>query len=300
MKYRLLGGTGQRVSVIGVGGYHLARPGMLNESDAIHIVRTAVDHGINFMDNCWDYNGGESERRLGMALRDGYRNKVVLMTKIDGRTATTAMQQIEQSLQRLQTDHIDLLQFHEVIRMNDPERIFAAGGALEAVLRAREQGKLRYIGFTGHKSPAIHRHMFEVAAAHDFHFDTVQMPINVMDAHYDSFRNIVLPIAQRVGTAVLGMKPFGDPFVLQSNTVSAPEALTFAMSQPVAVTITGIDSNAILDQDLRVIADFTPLTPPQQQAMLARTAQAAASGEFEKYKISHHFDGTVQNPQWLG
>ena len=209
MKYRTLGQTGERVSILGVGGFHLSKPEDPNL--AIRIVRTALDHGINFLDNSWDYGEGESERRMGSALRDGYREKAFLMTKIDGRTAKGATRQLEQSLQRLQTDHVDLLQFHEVIRMEEPERIFASGGALEAVLRARDQGKLRYIGFTGHKSPEIHKHMLEVADQHNFRFDTVQMPLNVMDAHYRSFEQTVLPMALQKQMGVLGMKPMGDP-----------------------------------------------------------------------------------------
>jgi predicted aldo/keto reductase-like oxidoreductase len=300
MKYRALGNTGQRVSVIGVGGFHLARPGGPGEAEAIRIVRTAIDHGINFMDNCWDYNKGESERRLGIALRDGYRDKVFLMTKIDGRTAKSATDQLDESLRRLQTDHLDLLQFHEIIRMDDPERVFAPHGALEAVLKAKQQGKLRFIGFTGHKSPAIHRHMFDVAAAHGFHFDTVQMPLNVMDAHYDSFEQGVLPVALKAGTSVLGMKPMGDPFILDSNTVSAPECLRYAMSLPVSVTITGIDRMEILQQALRVISDFRPLTADERRGLLFKTMVAAGRGDFEKYKTSNHFDGTVKNPEYLG
>jgi predicted aldo/keto reductase-like oxidoreductase len=300
MKYRALGNTGLRVSLIGVGGFHLARPGGPAAAAAVRIVRSAIDHGLNFMDNCWDYNEGESERRLGIALRDGYRDKVVLMTKIDGRTAAAATRQLEESLRRLQTDHLDLLQFHEIIRMEDPERVFAPAGALEAVLRAREQGKLRFIGFTGHKSPAIHRHMFAVAASHGFRFDTVQMPLNVMDAHHDSFEQGVLPLALQSGTGVLGMKPMGDPFILDSNTVSAPDCLRYAMSLPVSVTITGIDRMEILDQALRAIRDFAPLTADERRAMLGKTLTAAGGGTYEKYKSSHHFDGTVKNPEYLG
>jgi uncharacterized protein len=300
MKYRVLGRTGERVSLVGIGGFHLARPDGVSEDEAVRIVRSGLDAGINFCDNCWDYNGGESEVRLGRALQDGYRDKAFLMTKIDGRTASAAMAQLEQSLQRLKTDHLDLLQFHEVIRMDDPERIFAPGGALEAVLRAREQGKLRYIGFTGHKSPAIHRHMFEVADRHGFHFDTVQMPLNVMDAHFDSFEQTVIPIARRHDTGIIGMKAFGDPFILQSGVADPMELLHYPMSLPISVQVTGIDSMEILHQALRAVQTFRPLTDAQRTALLARTAKAAQGGSAEKYKTSHHFDGTVQNPQWLG
>jgi predicted aldo/keto reductase-like oxidoreductase len=297
MKYRALGQTGDRVSIVGVGGFHLSKPE--DPQLAIRIVRTALDNGINFLDNSWDYGEGESERRMGNALRDGYREKAFLMTKIDGRSAKGAMTQLEQSLQRLQTDHVDLLQFHEVIRMEEPERIFAPGGALEAMLRARDQGKLRHIGFTGHKSPEIHKHMLGVADHHGFRFDTLQMPLNVMDAHYHSFEHMVLPIAVRKQMGVLGMKPMGDPFILDSETVSARECLRYAMSLPVSVTITGIDSMAVLQQALDEVESFTPLTPQERAALLARTAKAAENGVSERYKVSQHFDSTELHPEWL-
>ncbi len=304
MKYRILGRTGARVSIVGLGGFHLAKPGGPSAEEAVRIVHAAVDGGINFCDNCWDYNGGESEIRLGRALRGGWRERVFLMTKIDGRTAASATAQLETSLRRLQTDHLDLLQFHEIIRMNDPDLVFApssssGGGALETVLRARQQGKLRFIGFTGHKSPAIHRMMFEVAAAHDFHFDTVQMPVNIMDAHFDSFQKVIFPIAQQRQTAVLAMKTFGDPFILQAQIASPTEMLHYSMSQPVAVVITGIDRPAILHQALQAARSWRPMTAEQQWALLARSAQAAAAGDTERYKTSTHFDGTVQHPEYL-
>src|ERR1700682_6318124 len=175
---RRLGHTGEMVSMVGLGGYHLVRPA-LDEAESDRIVRAAIDRGINFLDNCWDYKGGQSEVRMGKALRDGYRQRAFVMTKIDGRTKKAAAQQLEESLRRLQTDHIDLLQFHEIIRMEDPGRVFAAGGGMEAVVEAQKAGKVRYIGFTGHKSPDIHLKMLETADAHQFHFDAVQMPLNV-------------------------------------------------------------------------------------------------------------------------
>lgn len=300
---RTLGHTGEKVSIVGIGGFHLAQhdlAGSKGESESIRIVRTALDNGINFLDNCWDYNDGESEIRVGKALRDGYREKAFLMTKIDGRDAKTASKQFDESLRRLQTDHVDLLQFHEVIRMNDPERIFAPGGALEAVLKAKEAGKLRYIGFTGHKSPEIHRHMLEVADQHNFLFDTCQLPLNVMDAHFDSFEKIVLPILVEKKIGVLGMKPMGDPFILKSKTVTPIECLHYTMSLPTSVTITGCDSMKILQQALGAARDFKPLDASQRAALLAKTEVAAKDGKFELYKTSHHFDGTVKNPQWLG
>jgi predicted aldo/keto reductase-like oxidoreductase len=298
MKYRDFGSTGESVSILGVGGFHLSKPA--DPQIATRIVRTALDRGINFLDNSWDYADGESERRMGMALRDGYREKAFLMTKIDGRTAKSAAEQFEQSLQRLQTDCVDLLQFHEVIRMDDVDRIFASGGAMEAVLRAREQGKTRFIGFTGHKSPEIHKHMLDVADQHGFRFDSVQMPLNIMDAHFHSFEQVVLPIATQKQMAIIGMKPMGDPFILESRTVTAVECLRYAMSLPVSVTITGIDSMDVLQQALDVAERFTPLTPQERDALLARTANAAKNGEWERYKVSQHFDSTAVHPEWLG
>jgi predicted aldo/keto reductase-like oxidoreductase len=298
MIYRELGGTGERVSAIGLGGYHIGK--QQNPDESIRLVRAAIDRGITFMDNCWDYNGGISEVRMGQALRDGYRQKVFLMTKIDGRDKTTAAGQIEQSLGRLQTDVIDLLQFHEVIRLDDPDVIFGPGGAIEAVQEAKQAGKIRHIGFTGHKDPSVHLRMFEIADKHGFHFDTVQMPINVMDAHFRSFLNGVAPVAQQHGTAILAMKTFGDHFILQSNTVTPMEALHFGLNSPASVVITGIDSPAILDQAFEAVKSFQPMDRQQVAAILAKTSEAAITGKFELFKTSSHFDGTIQNPSWLG
>jgi len=284
--------------MVGLGGYHMGNQS--DEGESIRIVRTALDSGINFLDNCWDYNDGQSEVRMGKALRDGYRQKAFLMTKIDGHDAKTATTQLDESLRRLQTDHLDLLQFHEVIRMDDPERIFASGGAMEAVLKAKQQGKVRYIGFTGHKSPEIHRHMLEVADQHKFLFDTVQMPLNVMDAHFNSFEKIVLPILVKKNIGVLGMKPMGSGIVLKSKVVTAVECLHYAMSLPTSVVITGCDSIQILQQALQAAREFKPLGESQRSALLAKTAAPAQRGEFELYKTSQQFDGTVHHPEWLG
>jgi uncharacterized protein len=297
--YRALGRTGARVSVVGIGGYHLGKP-ELDAQESIRVVRMALDEGINFLDNCWDYNGGESEIRMGKALRDGYRQKAFLMTKIDGRTRLAADKQIHESLTRLQTDWIDLLQFHEVIRDSDAERIFAPEGALQAVLEMQKAGKVRYIGFTGHKSPDIHLKMLAAAAAHDFKLDTVQMPLNVMDHHFSSFEAAVLPVLVKQNIGVLGMKPMGDPFILQSKTVSAVECLHYAMNLPTSVVITGCDSVQVLRQALDAARSFRPMSKEQVGTVLAKTADAAKGGKFELYKTSHHFDGTYQNPQWLG
>jgi uncharacterized protein len=296
---RTLGRTGEKVSMVGIGGYHLGAPSV-EEQEAIRIVRTALDNGINFLDNCWDYNGGVSEERMGKALREGYRQKAFVMTKIDGRTKAAAEQQLNQSLQRLQTDHIDLLQFHEVIRDTDPERIFAAGGGMEAVLAAKKAGKVRYIGFTGHKSPNIHNKMLETAFAHNFTFDTVQMPLNVMDAHYDSFEKKTLPILVKHGIGVLGMKPMGDKIILHSKTATPVECLHYAMNLPTSVVITGCDSMQILQQALEAARNFKAMSKEDVAALLAKTSAAATKGEFEQYKTTHNFDGTFQNPQWLG
>ena len=298
MIYRELGKTGERVSAIGLGGYHIGKGPDAEAS--IRLIRKAIDSGITFMDNCWDYNDGISEVRMGQALRDGYRQKVFLMTKMDGRTKESYDKQVEQSLGRLQTDVIDLVQFHEIIRMEDPDRIFAAGGAIEAAVAARQAGKIRYIGFTGHKDPAVHLRMFEMARKHNFHFDTVQMPINVMDAHFRSFTNEVMPVALQQGTAVLAMKTFGDHFILDSKTVEPIEALHYGLTLPVSVVITGIDSPAILDQALTAARTFKPLSETQVTALLARTRDAASEGHFELFKTSARYDGTAANPKWLG
>lgn len=294
---RPLGRTGELVSAIGVGGFHLSVP---PEKDAITIVRRAIDSGITFIDNCWDYAGGKSEERAGRALRDGYRQRAFVMTKIDGRNAKSAMKQLDESLSRLQTDRIDLIQFHEIIRMSDPALIFAAGGALEAMVKAREQGKVRFIGFTGHKSPAIHQLMLDQAARHGFRFDAVQLPLNVMDAHFDSFEQRILPRLVKDEIGVLGMKPLGAPYILDSKTVSAVECLRYAMSLPVSVTITGIDSFEVLDQAIDVARGFKPLSANAKAGLLARTQKAAQGGKFERYKSSEVFDGTTRHPEWLG
>ncbi|WP_375744711.1 aldo/keto reductase [Corallococcus interemptor] len=295
---RKLGRTGQEVSCIGLGGFHIGK--QKEESESIALIRGALDQGINFLDNCWDYNDGKSEERMGKALRDGYRAKAFLMTKIDGRDKKTAAKQIDESLQRLQTDHLDLLQLHEVIRENDPDRAFAEGGAIEAMKDAQKAGKARFLGFTGHKSPDIHLKMLETAKKHGFRFDTVQMPLNVMDAHFNSFEKRVLPVLVKEGIGVLAMKSMGDPFILDSKTVTAPECLRYNLSLPVSAVITGIDSQERLQQALTAARTFKPLNEKEVQALLARTKDAAQDGAYEKYKTSHHFDGTVQNPQWLG
>ena len=297
--YRELGRTGERVSAIGLGGWHLALPGV-SEQLALRIVRRAIDEGINFLDNSWDYNGGASERRMGKALRGGYREKVFLMTKIDGRSGTAAARQLDESLRRLKTDRIDLVQHHEVLRFDDPHRVFDTRGANAALVAARKAGKLRYIGFTGHKDPRVHLHMLEVAREHGFRFDAVQMPLNVMDAHYRSFEKSVLPELVRQRISVLGMKSLANELILKSGTVTDIECLYYGLNLPTSVVITGCDSMEILEQALEVARSFHPLSGAEVQALLARTAKAASKGEFELFKTTSIFDATTYHPDWMG
>ncbi len=299
MPYRTLGRTGVRVSIVGLGGHHVGRSSV-SQDESTRILRTGLDSGVNFLDNCWDYNDGLSEIRMGIALKDGYREKAFLMTKLDGRTAKAAQQQLEESLKRLLTDHIDLIQIHEVIRMDDPERVFAQGGSLEYLEKAKKEGKVRFIGFTGHKSPEMHLHMIETATKHNYTFDTVQMPLNAMDAHFDSFGNKVIPVAKKLNMGILGMKPMGDGIILKSNTVTPVECLRFAMHLPVSVVITGCDSMQILHQALDTAKNFRGLDAAEVSSILKKTETVAQKGEFELYKTSHNFDGTYHNPQWLG
>jgi predicted aldo/keto reductase-like oxidoreductase len=302
MLYRQLGSTGQKVSAIGLGGFHVAKPG-IKEEETIRLIHAAVDRGITFMDNCWDYNEGQSEIRMGKALADGgKRDKVFLMTKIDGRTKEVAARQIETCLERLKTDHVDLMQHHEILRFDDVDRIFAEGGAMEAVVEAKKAGKVRFIGFTGHKDPHIHLYMLEVAEKHGFHFDTVQMPLNVMDAHFRSFGKMVLPHLVEQNIGVLGMKPFGgaDGVILKSKTVQPMECLHYALSLPTSVVITGLDNDAALNQAVEATKTFKPLNEQQMTALLDKTRDAALTGQFEIFKTSAHFDQTAKHADWLG
>jgi aryl-alcohol dehydrogenase-like predicted oxidoreductase len=299
MLYRTLGSTGEKVSAIGVGGWHLSLK-HVDEKLATRIVRSAIDRGINFLDNSWDYNEGASELRMGEALRDGYREKAFVMTKIDGRSKKEAAKQLDESLRRLRVDHIDLVQHHEVIRFEDPHRIFDDQGANQALVEARTAGKIRYIGFTGHKDPHIHLHMLEVAKENGFKFDTAQMPLNVMDAHYRSFEKLVVPELVKLEIGVLGMKSMANGILLQSNTVTPIECLHYALSLPTSVVITGIDSMELLDQAFAAVESFHPLSNDERNALLAKTRDAAATGRFEPFKTSSIFDSTAENPQWLG
>jgi len=299
MIYRTLGSTGEKVSAIGVGGWHLGLS-KVDEDLAIRIVRTAIDRGINFLDNCWDYNEGASETRMGKALRDGYRAKAFVMTKIDGRTKKEATKQLDESLERLEIDCIDLVQHHEIIRFEDPHRIFAEDGANAALVEARQAGKLRYIGFTGHKDPRVHLYMLEVAEQNGFKFDAVQMPLNLMDAHYRSFAGDVVPELVKQDIGVLGMKSMANGILLKSNTVTPIECLHYALNLPTSVVITGIDSMEILDQAFEAVRTFHPLSKEEIDALLAKTSAAAVKGRFEPFKTTSIFDGTAQHPEWLG
>ncbi|MBV9488703.1 MAG: aldo/keto reductase [Verrucomicrobia bacterium] len=302
MLYRVLGRTGEHVSAIGLGGSHIAKPAV-PASESIRLIHEAIDRGINFMDNSWDYNEGQSEMRMGQALSEGqYRDRAFLMTKIDGRTKEEAARQIETSLERLKTDRIDLLQHHEILRFDDPDRIFAEDGAMEAFLDAKKAGKIRYIGFTGHKDPRIHLYMLETARRHGFHFDTVQMPLNVMDAHFRSFAQLVLPELVRDQIGALGMKAFGgaDGIILKSKVVEPLDCLHYSLNLPTSVVITGIDNQKVLDQAFAAVKTFQLMDEQQLAALLEKTRPVAMAGMYELFKTTSHFDTTAKHPDWLG
>ena len=297
MLYRKFGSTGERVSAIGLGGYHVGRAA--SEEEAVKLVRAAVDRGITFLDNSWSYMSGKCELWMGQALRDGYRSKVFLMTKFDGRTRETAARQIDESLKRLQTDHVDLMQLHENIRLEDPDRFFNDGPA-EVLLEAKKAGKLRYIGFTGHKDPLVHLRMLEQAQQHKFHFDSAQMPLNILDAQFRSFAKQVVPKLVEQGTAVLAMKTMADGAIVQNNIATPIECLHYALSLPTSVVITGIPDLKTLDQAFEAVRTFKPLTDAQLTALLERTRDAALSGRYELFKTSARYDGTAHSPQNMG
>jgi len=283
---RPFGKTDVKISALGMGGHHLGDAP--DEPTAVRLVQEAVDGGITFFDNCWEYHRGKSEIWMGKGLQ-GRRDKVFLMTKVctHGREAALAMQMLEQSLQRLQTDHLDLWQMHGVAFDNDPELFIRPNGAAEALRKAKEQGKVRFTGFTGHKDPHIHLKMLNVG----FPFDSVQMPLNVFDSQFHSFENQVLPELNRRGIAALGMKPIsghGEP--VKDGVVTAQEALRYAMSLPVTTTITGMESLEILRQNLAIAQGFQPMSPQEMQALRERVKPEAADGRFELYKLSLKFD----------
>ena len=300
MLYRELGATGESVSVIGMGGSHLGLA-TVEEDLAIRLVHEGLDRGINFLDNCWDYNEGRSEERVGKALsQEGYRRKAFVMTKIDGRTKEVAANQIDTSLRRLKVDHIDLLQHHEILRYDDPDRIFNEGGSMEAVLAAKQAGKVRFIGFTGHKAPHIHLQMLDVAKDRGFHFDTVQMPINIMDAHFRSFARLVVPRALEERIGVLGMKSFGDGIILKSGAVEPMDCLHYSLNLPISVLITGIDKKEVLDQAFAAVKSFKPMNQGEVTELISKTREAAIAGKYELFKTTSHFDTTARHPDWLG
>jgi len=300
MLHRELGATGEQVSLIGLGGSHLGKPNV-QEDEAIRLIHEGIDRGINFLDNSWDYNEGRSEERIGKALSQaGYRQNAFVMTKLDGRTKELATDQINDSLRRLKVDHIDLLQHHEVIRFDDPDRIFAEGGAMEAVVAAKQAGKVRFIGFTGHKDPRIHLYMLEVAQKHGFHFDTVQMPINIMDAHFRSFSQMVVPGAVKQKIGVLGMKSFGNGIILKSGAVQPIDCLHYSLNLPISVLITGIDSKMLLDQAFAAVKSFKPMDEAGVASLIGKTEQVAMNGKYELFKTTSHFDTTARHPDWLG
>jgi aryl-alcohol dehydrogenase-like predicted oxidoreductase len=297
MIYRTLGRTGEKVSAIGLGGFHIGMPA--SEDEAVRIIRTAIDEGVTFMDNCWDYHEGKSEIRMGKALADGYRDKVFLMTKIDGRTKRVAAEQVDECLRRLRTDRIDLMQHHEVIRLEDADVIFGEDGANQALLEAKQAGKIRYVGFTGHKDPIVHLRTLEVAERHGFQFDAVQMPLNVMDAHFRSFEREVLPVLVERGIGVLGMKPFASGVIPQSGIASGIECLYYALNLPTSVVITGMDSMARLEQALEAVRTFKPMSQEAVAALLGRTREAALTGRHEGFKTTREFDATALHPAWM-
>ncbi len=298
MPYRELGRTGERVSLIGLGGAHIGFASA-SDDDSIRLMRSASDRGITFFDNSWDYNVGRSEERMGKALKDGYRDRVFLMTKTDSHSAAGFNKQLETSLKRMQTDMIDLVQIHEVIRMNDPEVVFAPGGTMDAAIAAKKAGKIRYIGFTGHKDPSIHLHMIDYAEKHGFHFDTLQMPINIMDAHFRSFQHQVIPVANARGIGVLAMKTFAFGAIIRANVADPIDMLHYSMTLPVSVVITGMDTMPRLEQALTAAKTFKPMTQDQIATLLAKSKDLAADGHLELFKTSPSFDGTSRNPDWL-
>ena len=301
MLYRRFGRTNEMISAIGMGGFHLGKNAVSDE-EAVRLLHEGIDRGISFIDNCWDYNEGRSELRVGVGLdQGGYRDKVFLMSKMDGRTKKEAARQIDTSLKRMRTDRIDLVQHHEILRYDDPDRIFAEGGAMEAFTEARQAGKLRFIGFTGHKDPRIHLQMLAVAAERGFHFDAVQMPLNVMDAHFRSFAHLVLPYLVEHGIAALGMKSFADSVLLKSGAAIHPlEYLHYALNLPTSVVIAGMENQRDLDQAFEAVRTFQPMDKAKVAELLARSRPYALEGKYELFKTSATFDGTAKNPQWLG
>ncbi|MDF0645797.1 MAG: aldo/keto reductase [Nitrospira sp.] len=290
---RALGKTGLQVSAICFGGAHLGR--VEDDAEAVRLLHEAIDSGINFLDNAWEYHQGRSEELMGKGLR-GRRQRVVLMTKLcsHGRDKHVAMQQLEESLRRLRTDYLDLWQIHEVVYEDDPDRHFAEGGAAEALLQAKQQGKVRFIGFTGHKHPRIHLKML----SHDFPFDTCQMPLNVFDATYRSFEHEVLPVLNQRGVAPIGMKSMsGSAEPIKQGILTPEEALRYVLTLPIASVVSGMDSAQVLRQNLDIARRFSPLSTGDMEALRTRAARYAADGRFELFKSTNRYDGRIGREQ---
>ena len=284
---RPLGSTGVRVSMLGLGGHHIGR--IREDRQSIRLIRKAIDMGVTFLDNAWEYHRGRSEELMGKALADGYRDKVFLMTKHHGRDKKTAMEHLEDSLRRLRTDVIDLWQFHEVVYDKDPEMIFAVGGGIEAADLAKKQGKVRFIGFTGHRAPLLHLKML----AYGYPWDAVQMPMNVLDPHFKSFQKHVLPVLVRRNIGVIAMKTLASGYVLRANVTTPEEALRYVWSQPVSTLVSGMDSDELLDANVAAARRFRPMNPDEQTTLLARTRVAGLTGKFEPFKTPPNFDGPI-------
>jgi predicted aldo/keto reductase-like oxidoreductase len=292
---RPLGRTGETVPILCLGGYSSTVPAKLSEAESLRLIQRAVDEGITFMDNAWDYHDGLAEERMGKALAEGSRrDKVFLMTKVCGRTAKDAQSNLEDSLRRLKTDRIDLWQFHEMVYDNDPDWIFAEDGAIHAALKALKDGKVRYLGFTGHKDPSIHLKML----SKPYQWASVQMPLNVMDVHYRSFQKQVLPVLLERGIGVLGMKSLGgNGSIVTKAGVPVEDALRYVLSLPLSTLVSGIDSEKILDQNLKIVREFKPLTADQMLSIENKTLAVAGDGRFELFKSSKAFDGPVHRKQ---
>jgi uncharacterized protein len=290
---RPFGRSGERVSILGLGGWHLGVP--KTDREAVHLAHTAIDAGVTFLDNAWDYNDGLSEERMGKALV-GRRDQVFLMTKVctHGRDARVAMSQLEDSLRRLRTDYLDLWQIHEVVFDDEPARHFAKGGVVEALDKARQQGKVRYVGFTGHKDPRLHLEML----AYDYSWDSCQLPLNCFDGSFRSFEERVLPELNRRGIAPIGMKALGgDGRCVKEKAVAAQEALGYALSLPVTTVVSGIDTLKVLKQNVSIADGFKPFSARAMQALRKKVAANAADGRFELYKISANFEGAESRRQ---
>jgi predicted aldo/keto reductase-like oxidoreductase len=288
---RPLGKTGESISILGIGGHHLGQ--IENEQEAIRFVREAIDNGVTFMDNAWEYHKGRSEELMGKALQEGYRKKAFLMTKHHGRDKKTAIKHLEDSLRRLKVEQIDLWQFHEIIYEDDPKMIFSKNGGIEAAEQARRDGKIRFIGFTGHKDPSLFTQMLK----QDYEWDAVQMPVNVLDPHFRSFQKEILPVLVERKIGIIAMKTLAGGHLLAPKIVTPQEALTYTWSQPVSTIVSGMDSRELLMANIQTAREFTPMSQEAQAKLLERTRSVASSGEYEPFKTTRKFDGWVGREQ---